>query len=864
MPKLILIDSHALIHRAYHALPPLITKKGEVVGAVYGFSSLLIKIIKEMRPDYLVAAFDRPEPTFRHEEYKEYKAQRPPTPSDLESQFVVVKDVLRAFSIPVLEKSGYEADDIIGAIAQKIKKEKPNIEIIILSGDLDLLQLVDSNVSVLALKKGISETILYDLKAIKLRYDLLPEELVDYKALVGDPSDNIPGVRGIGPKRATELVKKYGPVENMKDFLKEEEYKIALFSKKLTKINRDVPMEFDLEKARFSLTVTTKIKEIFHELGFKTLMARLEPQKTLFEINQEKMAGQKNNGLKNEFRPLGSENIQDFANTAKKRGNLLIIYDEKEAEFFVSADNQNFFQLDKNNATFDKRVLEIIWPLLKDEKIEKWGWDLKPFLKIIMKPNEPSNDFLSWLDKNRFIDLKIVAWLLDSGRRSYNLKEILSFETGQETYEGLLILKNIFLANIKKLGLEKVFFEIETPLIPILAKMENRGISVNQKQLAQMAQKFEKETADLKNKIFYLAGGNFNPNSGRELKEVLFERLKISKAGLKKTPKGEISVAADELLKLEQAHPIVPLMLKLRELTKLKSTYIDPLPDLIDKKDNRIHTAFFQTGTATGRLSSASPNLQNLPARSEFSKDIRSIFEASPGFEFAAFDYSQLELRIIASLANDEKMIAAFKKNEDIHVRVAAEINNVPVEKVSGQMRQAAKALNFGLIYGMGILGFAKSAGISREEAESFMAEYFADFAGLAHYIEFFKEEARKNGLARTVFGRVRFLPEINSPRENLRKEAERMAVNMSVQGLAADIMKLGMNKIEQQLGGSEEVFLILQIHDELVFEIKSDKIKENVAIIKNIMENIYDLKSGLKVDIESGNNLGNLKSVNI
>jgi len=744
MKRLILIDANALIHRSFHALPPLATKKGELVNAVYGFTAIILKVIKELKPDYIATAFDLPKPTFRHLEFEDYKATRPKTPEELTSQFPLVKKIVKAFNIPIFEKEGYEADDIIGTIAEKVSKEKENLEVIIVTGDLDTLQLVNKKIKVYTLKKGITDTVIYDEQAVKQRYGFGPKQLVDYKGLKGDPSDNIPGVAGIGDKTATKLIREFGSVENLYKSIEEgktslpEKLKekllqgkeIALFSKKLATIQKDVPLGFDLEKCRLEDYDKEKVIKLLKELEFRSLINRL-PQS---EQERKELEN------KTEASPL---------ELSKQR--------EKEIE---------------------------------------------------------------------------------------------------EAYQNKILSEKLV--------------QLEKELIPVLEEMEKTGIKIDVDFLKKLSRRITSKLKRLEKKIYDLAGVEFNINSSQQLSEVLFEKLGISVAGLRKTPKGVVSTAASELQKLKGKHKIINLILDYRELIKLKTTYIDALPKLVNHQ-NRIHTTYNQLGTTTGRISSSNPNLQNIPIKGEWGKEIRKAFIAEEGYSLISADYSQIELRIVACIANDEKMIEAFKNNQDIHKITAAEIYNIPLIKVTPEMRRQAKTLNFGIIYGMSIVGFAEASGVPRTKAKEFIEEYLRDFSGVAEYITRIKEKAKKDGYVETLLGRKRFLPEIKSSNYPIRQAAERMAINMPIQGTAADIMKVAMVTLWKRLKKETDnkARILLQVHDELVLEVRDDLIDEVSKITKEEMENVLEqpifnevrsiFKIPLEVEIKAGSNWGEL-----
>lgn len=873
--KFILIDAYALIHRAYHALPPLSTKSGELVNAVFGFASILIKALNEFKPNYVAAAFDLPEPTFRHKEYKKYKATRPEAPPDLYIQIPRVREILKAFQIPIYEKIGYEADDIIGTISKKLINNK-DIEVLILTGDMDTLQLVNDHIRVYTPKRGLSDPIIYDEKKVEERFEgLKPGQLNDFKGLKGDPSDNIPGVKGIGEKTAISLLNRYKTIEKLYEAIEKrkvigasdsviEKLKIgkeaAFFSKKLVTLCQNVPIKFSLKENEFGKFNKDRLLEVFKDLGFTSLIERLKSaggQKTLMKpaeiaakIKYKKIP-----------RDLSWEKLNGELKAAQE---IYLSYRLKDGGGLKSLainDSKNIYLLENN-------FLNIVG-VLSDRKIKKTSSDFKSLVKAFWK--EGIN-----LEGSEF-DVMIAAYVLNPGERSYEIGKLVVREFGETlpvdpeyslVFEVNILkkLKSALAARLITTKTEKVFKEIEMPLIPVLSKMEVIGIKLDSGKLEKISGQLENKLKDLEKEIYGLAGEKFNINSPRQLAEILFVKLKISgtrKGGrIKKTPGGAPSTGADELEKLRAQHKIIDYILKYRELAKLKSTYTDTLPNLIDE-NNRLRTTFNQTGTATGRLSSQEPNLQNIPARGDWGDKIRETFIAESGFKFISVDYSQIHLRIIAALANDKKMIEAFAKGLDIHKFTAAEINNVLIDKVTPKMRFAAKELNFGIIYGMGSQSFAEAAGISRAEAEKFMDEYLNDFSGIARYIEKLKEEAHKNGFATTFFGRRRYLPELNSPNYMLRSQAERMAINMPIQGLEADIVKKAMIEVNnwiQKEGYDDKIRMLLQVHDELLFEVKKDFVKEAAEKIVELMESVIKLKIPIIAEAKVGDNWGELE----
>ena len=744
MKKLIIIDSNALVHRSYHALPDSFrSSSGELVNAVYGFTAVLIKVLREFDPEYIAATFDVAAPTFRDKEYKEYKAKRTKAPDDLYAQIPLVKEVLRAFHIPIYEQEGFEADDVIGTIVRQAPKKAPlqDLEIIIVTGDLDALQLVSKHVKVFTLRKGIQDTVLYGEKEVRDRYGLDPSQLIDYRALRGDPSDNIIGVPGIGEKTATELLQRFTTLENLYDSIEKEDPEgirprildllrthkdDSFFSQMLATIRLDVPVQFSLSDARWKKYNKQEVVDVLQKLAFKSLISRLD---TLTS-------------------PSDQEN---------------------------------------------KPQVEALPPLAGEgEEVEEES------------PN-------------------IIEELLQ-------LKE-----------------QGIFSDKI---------FKLEKSVTPVLIKMQKRGVRLDTKKLLVLEKEASKNLRALEKKIYKDAEHEFNINSPQQLSVVLFDELGLSTRGISKTPAGVLSTAASELEKLADAHAITAHILAYREIQKLLSTYIIPIPKLLDDS-SRVHTTFNQLGTSTGRMSSSDPNLQNIPIRSPLGARVREAFIPSAGKKFISADYSQMELRIAAFLADDKEMLGAFERGEDIHIYTAARVFGIPEKEVTAEMRFRAKSLNFGLIYGIGIRSFARSAGISQSEAKEFMTTYMEIFSGIALYMEKTREFVRANGYVETLWGRKRYFPDITSGNPMARRAAERAAINMPVQGTGADIVKYAMVEVEKRV---PELSLLLQVHDELLWEASLATIKKHAPAVRTMLEKAGHTPIPLVVDIKVGDSWGTLE----
>ena len=822
---LVLLDAHAIIHRAYHALPEFLSSQGEPTGALYGLASMLMKIISELKPDYLVACYDLPQKTFRHEAYDGYKAGRAKADEALILQLKNSRQIFEGFDIPIYDSPGFEADDILGTIVEKYKKNK-NLKIIIASGDMDTMQLVDDKkVQIYTLKKGINDTILYDEEAVVRRFGFKPKLLPDYKGLRGDPSDNIIGIKGIGEKTAENLIVKFGTIEEIYEkisakggpasggkgdeelakemnislrilqLLKNNEEE-ALFSKTLATIRTDAPVDFVLPvKTFWEKADLEKIEKVFTTFEFRSLLGRL---KNFFGGNQES----RENALRHSPSVLEG---QDSSGRSEDS-------------------SEHLHEIPGNN-----------------------------------------------IDPQKLQEASIALWLINSDISNPNLEDILFFSKTkffEEAYEYIFQkLRDPGQGGAGK-NLDKVYEEIEKPIIPIVKKMEDYGILIDKKYFENLSVEYHKELDILTQKIYKIAGAEFNINSPKQMGEVLFGKMGI-KSGKKKSASGSFSTKVSILEELEEANPIIKEILAYRELQKLLSTYIDVIPEMAGK-DGRLRAKFLQNGTTTGRFSSQDPNLQNLPIKTELGKRIRNGFVASEGSKLAAFDYSQIELRVAAMLSGDKKMTQIFREQKDIHAGVASFVFGVPIEKVDAEMRRKAKVINFGIIYGMGVSALRKNLGGTREEAQKFYDNYFNQFSGVRDYLENVKKQALEHSYTETLFGRRRHFPNINSRIPFLKNMAERTATNAPIQGTAADIIKLAIKYAEEDLekeGILNKAHLVLQIHDELVYEIEEKVLSGADKIIKNAMESVlsraylqYQNDIPLEVHSGFGDNFGEVK----
>ncbi len=929
LPKFIIIDGNALIHRGFHALPPTMqTKTGVVTNAVFGFTSVLLKALKEFEPEYVVLTLDKKAPTFRHKEYKEYKAKRVKAPDELYAQIPIVKDVAKAFNIPIFELDGFEADDLIGTIA---KLTDETIENIIVTGDMDTLQLVDDkkNVKVYTMSRGIADSVIYDEAKVKERFSLGVDQVIDYKSLRGDPSDNIPGVRGIGDKGAVELLQNFetldGVYENVesekiKDRTREllKEYRDdAFLSQMLATIKLDVPIKFDLEKARFKGFKKEDIVKLFTELEFKSLLSRIKDlggaedknPTDKFERNRKQfkyilidddkkfekffkeLKAQKEFTFDTEttgFNPLTADLLGISFSWKKGEAYYLRIQNSESSRACRQAGIQNneanLFNYSDKKKKVNKKVnsyLAKLKPLFEDLEIKKIAHNMKYDFRVMKNHGVDV--------KGVYFDTMIASYLLNSASRQHNLDAVTFSELGFEKISKKDLLgigkdKITFSeVDIEKLSLyscedadftnrlykklkvalkeqaqSKLFEDVEMPLVEVLSSMEENGIELDVDFLKKMSKKLTKKIKDLETKIYKLAGEEFNINSTKQLKVILFEKLEIPTQGIKKTKTG-FSTAADELEKLKDHHEIVVLIQNYRELKKLTSTYIDALPELVNEKTKRVHTSFNQTVAATGRLSSSDPNLQNIPVRTELGREIRKAFVAPKGKKLIAIDYSQIELRLAAFISGDPKMMKAFQEGADIHSATAAEINGVSLDEVTKDMRRNAKAVNFGVLYGQGPHGLSKTADISFWEAKEFIDKYFEVYSDVKKYIDSSIEKARKKGYVETLFERRRYLPDINSTIPMIKKATERMAMNAPLQGTAADMIKFAMIKVHELLKDEKDIKMLLQVHDELIFEATEEAIKKFIPRIKEIMEKVIKLKVPIVADVKVGKNWGEL-----
>ena len=894
-PLLVLFDGHALVHRAFHALPPLsASKTGEPTGAVYGFVQMLFKVLQDYKPAYIAMAFDRPTPTFRHLEFNEYKAQRPRAPDELVRQMGRVREVVKVFNIPIFELDGYEADDVIGTIARQTSAE--GIDTVIVTGDNDELQLVSPKVKVLLPQRGFMESALYDETLVAERYGIAPEQIADLKGLKGDPSDNIPGVPGVGDKTAAKLLQQFGSVEGIYEHITEvtpdrlrenliAQEAQARQSKKLATIVTDAPVDFKLEDCRAVAYDRNAAVQLFRELEFFKLLSRLpelgEPQ----AARVSPPAAEESCTLVDSAAALEEiiTNLSGVGSLAirlvdgrRERGavevrGLALAIPSGEAYYLHMGsgwDPSRHLDLEK--------ALDRLRPLLSDERVTKVAHDGKEIISTLAEYGVEV--------RGLEFDTMIAAYLL--GEKTAGLDALALSKLGVEIApvsqpatarrgmfpeidpaavarsvcaeaRAIARLRPLLQSELEQQGLMRLFTEVEMPLVAVLARVERNGVMLDSGLLREMSQSLGRQLMSLEKEICGFAGRSFNINSPQQLGTVLFGELKLP--GAKRTKSG-FSTDASILEGLKPYYPIVKLILEYRQLAKLRSTYVDALPALINPRTGRLHTTFNQAATATGRLSSSDPNLQNIPIRGDLGRQVRQAFTAAPSCFLISADYSQIELRILAHLSQDARLLAAFREDRDIHAATASEVFGVPMAEVNPDMRRVAKVVNFGIAYGMSDYGLEQATELSREQASQFIRDYFQKYPGVKNYLESTKQKARENGYVETLMGRRRYIPDLYSGNRQVREAAERMAVNMPVQGTAADIIKVAMVNLQREMDRRGlKSRLILQVHDELLVEAPPEEVEQAQALLRETMSRAMELSVVLKVDVKAGRNWGEM-----
>jgi DNA polymerase-1 len=882
-----LIDGSAYFYRAYHAIKPLSTASGLPTHAAYGFTNILLRVIREKSPEFLAVAFDAKGPNFRHEKYPEYKANRPPMPDDLAVQIPYIKKIVTAHNIHTLEEQGVEADDLIASAARTLTAA--GCKVIVVSGDKDLLQLVGRDIILWDPMKDV----VMDPEAIKKKYNVAPEKLLDLFALTGDKSDNIPGVPGIGPKSAEKLINEFGSLENLyenMDSLKKGKMKESLeshrqdafLSRELIDLKEDLAISENIDDFRLPEPDTARLKKLYTELEFTRLMKAEIPAAEVsregFELVQtESELAELVKLLKEADCMVLDTETSDLDPFVADLVGLSVCVTPENA-FYIPLGHRDEAGKLLTGQLAKKSILKTLKPLLEDERLPKLGHNLKFDYSIIKEQGEGVSL------RGPLWDTMIASYLLDPGRRTFKLddlcREILELKMTTfaevtrgdkrpdafvyvepadaknyscEDVLGACLLWKEFRPKLEKQNLWELFAELETPLLPILAEMELVGIKVDTGLLQELSQEFSKKIAELEKEIYKLAGQEFNINSPKQLGEILFDKLQLPHG--RKTKTGySTDVGVLERLSF---HELPQAVLVHRNLSKLQSTYVDKLASLVHPKTGRVHSSFNQTVTATGRLSSSNPNLQNIPVRTEEGQRIRQAFVPEKGHVFVAGDYSQIDLRVLAHYSQDKALLEAFRAGQDVHNRTAAEIFFVSPLLITPQMRRVAKTINFGIVYGMSSFGLASQLNLSRKEAQTFIDRYFKHYPGVQQFMEDIVKQAKKDHYVTTLLNRIRYLPDINSTNRTSREFAERTAINTPIQGTAADIIKLAMIKVDKELKKAKlKTRMLLQIHDELVFEVPEKEEEKVTRLVKDGMESVMQLDVPLVVNISVGNDL--------
>ena len=870
---LVIIDGNSIINRAFYALPEMSNKEGLKTNAIYGFTNMLLKIIDTYNPTHISVAFDRKAPTFRHIEFKEYKAGRKKMPDELREQFEPLKDLLDKFNIHRLEIDGYEADDIIGTVS-KIAEDN-GFKVYIVTGDKDAIQLASNKTTTLITKKGVGEVEEYDYDSVIEKYEMTPTQFIDLKGLMGDKSDNIPGVPGIGEKTGIKLIKEFSSIEGIFDNIDsikgstkkklEENKELAIMSKKLATIIRDVPVEFNLEELEYGNYNTKDILDVFKYLGFTSLIPRIGSLDESEDIvNEANVEISKLEDI-DEFINKVKENNELIIKTVTREGNIL---DKRIKYIFLSVDGKKIYYVEENRI----HKLEYIFT---SNEIKKLGYNLKDDY-IALKP-------YSIKLENIYFDITIAEYLIDSmSSTSYECsaiamkyltkkvktkEELLGKGVKAKKYQDLSFeelsshisqiidtvksVMPIMEENLKESNMDGLLYHVEMPLVEVLADMEYEGVKVDKEKLNELGSQFKEIIKKLESEIYEISGEEFNINSPKQLGVILFEKLGLPV--IKKTKTG-YSTNAEVLDKLKDQSPIIDKIIEYRQIVKLNSTYVEGLLSIINPIDGRIHSSFNQTITTTGRISSTEPNLQNIPVKLEMGRNIRKVFISDKGCKLVDADYSQVELRVLAHMSQDETMIDAFKHNEDIHTKTASQVFNVSMDEVTSKQRSDAKAVNFGIVYGKSDFGLSEDLNIPVKQAKEYIENYFNKYNKIKEFMDNIIDDASSNGYVTTILNRRRYIPEIKSSNFMLRNAGKRAAMNAPIQGSAADIIKIAMINVYKKLEENNlKSKLILQVHDELIVEAVDSEIDIVKKIVKDEMENAVCLDVNLDVDLNIG-----------
>lgn len=898
--KIMILDGNSLLFRAFYAMPPLKTKKGQYTNAVYGFLSMLYKLIDTYSPDYICTAFDPEKPTFRHEQYKDYKAGRAKAPSELIQQFKLIRDVLEVHNIKCIEINGFEADDVAGTIA--CEAENKGVEVYLVTSDKDYLQLISENIKVLLTKKGVTNIKEMDEQAISDDYGIAPSQFVDLKALMGDQSDNIPGVMGVGEKTALKLIQQYGSLDCIYDNIDEIKGKLkeklegdkiqAYMSQTLARIIKDIPVEFDLEDFRLIEPNNDKLVELYDELEFRNFKKRLkeipeaitDSQMSMFDSESEVEKINLNNTSNSEdlIYVDKKEDIAQIISKVKnsKKAAVKFLLDGERALYSnavclgISDCNGNIYYIDFNKVE-EKYTLESLKEILESKEIVKIGHGIKNEVIYLMKNNilvdnigfdseigkyllDPSESSYS-IDKLAYEYLKVENntenEYLGTGKKRLSFKEIEQDKSKEYLFNYLnTVVKSEekICTEIEEFNMTNLFQEIELPLIEVLAYMEYEGFKVDLEVLNKLGVHFAEKISSLEEKIYSLAGEKFNINSPKQLSVILFEKLGLTV--IKKTKTG-ISTDVEVLEKLKSEHEIVSHIIEYRQMVKLNSTYVEGLKSVTNLNTNRVHSIFNQTIASTGRISSTEPNLQNIPTRTDEGRELRKAFVAEDGYILCDADYSQIELRVLAHLADETNLIESFENDVDIHTKTASEVFKVKIEDVTYEMRSRAKAVNFGIVYGISDYGLSRDLDIPRKESKIYIENYLSYYKNIEKYMKEIVEQGKREGYVETYFGRRRYIPELASRNFNIRSFGERIALNTPVQGTAADIIKAAMVNVYKRLKNNKmKSKLILQVHDELIIEAHLSELEEVKKMIKEEMESVVD---NFKVHLDADVNVG-------
>jgi len=886
--RLIIIDGNSLINRAFYALPDLITKEGIHTNGVFGFIKMINKIQEEYKPEYLSVAFDLKAPTFRHLEYKEYKGHRKKMPSELAQQMPIIKEVLDAYKIHRTELEGFEADDLIGTIA-KLSAEN-DFEVIIVTGDKDALQLVSPNITVMITRKGISNLEVYDREMVQEKFGVTPEQIIDFKGLVGDKSDNIPGVPGVGEKTATKLLNEFDTIEeiimNVDDIsskrIKEkiqENTEVAMLSKRLATIIIDIPLDIDLEELKILSPDNDKLIELFKKYEFTSLIKTLNIQGENYEETGEEIKNAKEIDVEIVENAAELNKVIDVIKSKKnfafkifKEENNLRTDNIVGISICIDSDNNYYINVKEN-----EELLMLLKDIFEDNEVNKMGHGLKKEIisllrydvdlngiefdtfiaAYLLRPSRSDYDVSDLAAEYLGVRINSEEELLGKGKKAKKFGDLTKEELakyGGECCNVVVRVKELLTKELDELELIDLFEQVEVPLIEVLANLEYEGFKADKSILEKLDVELTSKIEDITNQIFGLSGEEFNINSPKQLGVILFEKLGLPV--IKKTKTG-YSTNHDVLEKLLKRHPIISLLIEYRQLVKLKSTYIDGLFNLINPVTGKIHSSFNQTVTVTGRISSTEPNMQNIPIKMEMGRRIRKVFISSDKeHSLIDADYSQIELRVLAHMSDDENLVKAFKEDEDIHTLTASQVFNVDIDKVTSLERSRAKAVNFGIVYGISDFGLATNLNITRKEAKIYIDEYLKKYSGVKEYMDNEVEKGKEMGYVTTILNRRRYIPELKSKNFNLRSFGERTAMNTPIQGSAADIIKIAMIKVFNELKERKlKSRLILQVHDELIIDAHKDEIDVVQKLLKENMEEAIKINVPLKVDMNIGDN---------